>query len=122
MVHFAVEAVEAWLLERLAISWLHLVRDQHMGTPCVHADVDFISPMTPPDLLQTEVALVKAGRSSLSFRLAGRIDGRLCWRGNFVFAFVSEASGRAAPIPEQYRAAIAQELALARLAGENADG
>ena len=111
-VHFAVEAVEAWLLERLAISWLHLVRDQHMGTPCVHAEVDFVSPMVPPDLLHTEVVLTRAGRSSLTFRLVGRIEDRLCWHGNFVFAFISEETGRAAPIPEQYRAAIARELAI----------
>ena len=111
-VHFAVEAVEAWLLERMGISWLHLVRDEQMGTPCVHAEVDFISPMVPPDFLHTEVLLTAAGRSSLTFRLAGRIEERLCWRGNFVFAFYSQATGRAAPIPEQYRTAITRELAI----------
>ncbi len=108
--HFAVEAVEAWMLERLGVSWLHVVRDQGMGTPCVHMDVDFRSPMTPPDLLETEVVLTGAGRSSLSFRVTGRCGARLCWEGRFVFVFFSQATGRAAPIPAQYRAAIGEEL------------
>ncbi len=112
-VHFAVEAVEAWLLERIGISWLHLVRDLHMGTPCVHAEVDFVSPMQPPDLLDTEVVLTKAGVSSLTFHLTGRIGPRICWHGNFVFVFFAEATGRAVSIPEQHRAAIARELAIA---------
>lgn len=109
--HFAVEAVEAWMLERLGISWLHLVRDQGMGTPCVHMDVDFRSPMTPPDVLETEVVLTEAGRSSLGFRITGRCGARLCWEGRFVFVFFSQETNRAAAIPDTFRAAIARELA-----------
>jgi 4-hydroxybenzoyl-CoA thioesterase len=110
--HFAVEAIEAWFLERLDLSWLHTNRDLGIGTPVVRMEVDFVSMMRPPDLLATEVALIKAGRSSLTFRLTGRIGERLCWRAHIVCAFASADAGRSVAIPAAYRAAIARELAL----------
>ena len=110
--YFVVEAVEAWFLERLDVSWLHINRDHGIGTPFVRLEVDFVSMMTPPDLLATEVALEKAGRSSLGFRLIGRIGARLCWNNRSVCAFVASATGRSVAIPEHLRGAIARELAL----------
>lgn len=110
--HFAVEAIEAWFLERLDISWLHINRDLGIGTPVVRMEVDFVSMMRPPELLATEVVLSKTGRSSLAFRLTSRVGERLCWRGSIVSAFVSTENGRSIPIPETYRAAIARELAI----------
>jgi acyl-CoA thioesterase FadM len=110
--HFGVEAIEAWLLERLGIVWSHMILHDRMGTPFVRLEVDFISPMAPPDELATEVRLERAGRSSLTFRLAGRIGDRLCWRGCFVCAFISVETQRSIPIPEAYRDAIGRELAI----------
>ena len=107
--HFAVEAIEAWFLERIDISWLHVNRDHGFGTPVVHMDVDFVSMMRPPDLLDVEVALVKLGRSSLTFRLTGRIGARVCWRATVVHVFASADEGKSVPIPERYRAAIERE-------------
>jgi acyl-CoA thioesterase FadM len=111
--HFGVEAVEAWFLERLGVSWLHINRDLGMGTPVVRLEVDFVSMMEPPDMLHTEVRLTRIGRSSLGFALTGRIGERLCWQGKFTFAFVSTTRRRSVPIPEQHRDALARERAIA---------
>lgn len=108
--HFGLEAIEAWFLERIGLDWLHLNKIEKMGTPFVRMEVDFLSPMTPPAWLDTEVLLEKAGRSSLSFRLSGRIGSRLCWRAAYVCVFVAtdtpDGAYGAIAIPERYKAAI----------------
>ena len=111
--HFVIEAIEAWYLERLDISWLHINRDEGFGTPIVRLEMDFISMMRPPDLLDTEVAVEKMGRSSLGFRVTGRIGTRLCYRAACVSVFASADTGRSLPIPEHYRTIIARDVALA---------
>ncbi|MDA8249940.1 MAG: thioesterase family protein [Rhodospirillales bacterium] len=110
--HFAVEAIEAWFLERIDVSWLHINRAFGFGTPVVRMEVDFVSMMRPPDLLDTVVALTKIGGSSLAFRLAGSIGARLCYRAHVVTVFASPEAGRKVPIPDAYRPALARELAL----------
>jgi len=110
--HFAVEAIEAWFLERIDLSWLHTNQELGFGTPVVRMEVDFVSMMRPPDVLATEVALLRTGRSSLTFRLTGTIGARLCWRAQVVCVFASAEHGRSVPIPEACRAAIGRELAL----------
>lgn len=114
--HFVIEAIEAWYWERLGISWLHINRDEGFGTPMVRLEMDFISMMSPPDLLDSEVAVAKMGRSSLTFRVTGRIGTRLCYRALCVSVFASD-TGRSLPIPERYRTIIANDVALAARAG-----
>ena len=90
----------------------------------VRLEIDFVSMLRPPDFLDTELALQKVGRSSLTFRLTGRVGTRLCYRATCVTVFASADEGRSVPIPERCRAAIERELAIAAkvLSAEAIDG
>ena len=111
---FAMEATEAWFRERLGLGWYEMNVDHGIGTPFVHARLDFRSPVTPRDTLSSTVRLVRLGGSSLRFALAGRADGgeRLVYEATLVCAFVDPAAMRPIPAPEQFRSALEREAAL----------
>ncbi len=112
---FGMEAIDGWFIDRLGTDWYRLHNDLGGGTPFVHLSMDMRSPLTPRDELLTTVRLAKAGRSSLEFRVEGRVaaDGRLSFEGKFVCVFVNGKTGKATSIPPQFRAAVAHEAALA---------
>jgi acyl-CoA thioesterase FadM len=111
---FAMEATEAWFRERLGAGWYELNLDHGVGTPFVHASLDFRSPLTPRDELETTVLLTRVGGSSLRFAATGRADGgrRLVYEGTLVCAFVDPAAMRPIRAPEVFRPALEREAAL----------
>jgi len=112
---FAMEAIEAWFYDRLGQSFYEFNVDEGIGTPFVRVELDFRSPLTPRDVLETEVLLHRLGRSSLHIGVAGRVGKRLAYEGRLVCAFVDVGSGRMRPIPvpEKYLSALQREAALA---------
>jgi 4-hydroxybenzoyl-CoA thioesterase len=111
---FAMEATEAWFRERLGAGWYELNLDHGVGTPFVHASLDFRSPLTPRDELETTVLLARLGGSSLRFAVTGRAEGgrRLVYEGTLVCAFVDPAAMRPIRAPEAFRPALEREAAL----------
>jgi YbgC/YbaW family acyl-CoA thioester hydrolase len=103
---YAVEAVDAFLLDRLGAGFFLLNEEHGVGTPFVHAALDFRSPVSPRDVLETELRLTRLGGSSLTFRATGRAAGRLVYEGKLVCAFVRLAGPAMTPIrvPEEFRA------------------
>ena len=75
------EAIEAWFRERIGIDWYELNLDRGVGTPFVHASLDFRSPVTPRDTLATTVLLARLGGSSLRFAVAGARGDEVGLRG-----------------------------------------
>ncbi len=114
--HFAMEAIEAWLIDRLGVGFYDMNTRLGFGTPMVHLEVDFVSPMTPRDRIGTRVLVERVGRSSMTFALASYADegARLCWTGRFVCACVSTEDFSTIKVPEQFRDALAHELELAK--------
>jgi 4-hydroxybenzoyl-CoA thioesterase len=112
---WAMEAVEAWMRERIGLGWYELNVDEGMGTPFVHASLDFRSPVTPRDEIGTTVLLTRLGGSSLHIAVRGHTEGgtRLVYEGKLVCAFVDNRAMRAIPVPAHYRAALEAEAALA---------
>lgn len=111
---FALEAIDGWFLDRLGADWFEQHTKLGGGTPFVHISMDFAASLRPRDVLDTEVALRRAGRSSLEFAVAGRRDsGAAVFGGRFVCVFVDNATGRSRPAPARFADAIAAELALA---------
>jgi YbgC/YbaW family acyl-CoA thioester hydrolase len=109
---FAVEAIEAWWRDRMGTDWYEMNVDRGIGTPFVHAALDFRSPVTPRDTLATTVRLARLGGSSLRFVVAGRAGRRLVYEGTLVCAFVDAATMRPIGVPAEFRAALEREAAL----------
>jgi 4-hydroxybenzoyl-CoA thioesterase len=112
---FALEAIDGWFLDRLGADWFELHTRLGGGTPFVHMSMDFSVSLRPRDVLDTTVALRKAGRSSLEFFVTGRRDsGEMAFTGRFVCVFVDNATGKSrTPLP-QFAERIVREAALAR--------
>ncbi|MEX1216521.1 acyl-CoA thioesterase, partial [Saccharospirillum sp.] len=79
--------------------------DQYIGTPFVHADVDFKVPMTPRDTLIIEVTVGRLGEKSLGFKLYGysEVSKTVTFSGNFVCCFTDTKSFQPISIPPQMR-------------------
>ena len=110
---FAMEAVEGWFQDRLGLGWYELNLDHGIGTPFVHVEMDFRSPVTPRDVLDSTVLLSRLGGSSLRFAVTGRAGGRLVYEAVLACAFVDAARMRPIPVPERFRPALEAEAALA---------
>jgi acyl-CoA thioesterase FadM len=111
---FAMEAVERWFQDRLGLGWYELNLDHGIGTPFVHVEMDFRSPVTPRDTLDSTVLLSQLGGSSLRLAVTGRVGERLVYEAVLVCAFVDPGRMRPIPVPEQFRPALEAEAALAR--------
>jgi YbgC/YbaW family acyl-CoA thioester hydrolase len=96
---FAMDAIEAFFTDRLGASFYEFNLDHGCGTPFVHVELDFRSPLTPRETLETEVRLARLGGSSLTFVVAGRSGARLCYEGKLVCAFVDTTAPQMRPIP-----------------------
>jgi YbgC/YbaW family acyl-CoA thioester hydrolase len=113
---FALEAIESFFTDRLGASFYEFNADHGIGTPFVHVELDFRSPATPRDTMETEVRLVRMGGSSLTFVTEGRVEGRLCYEGRLVCAFVQTRAPQLKPIavPDDVRVRLEPDVAFAR--------
>lgn len=112
--HFALDAIDAWWDHHVGLDWFKLNVDHGIGTPFVHLDVDFRSPVTPRAPLDCAVSFIRLGESSTGFRVEGRQDGTLCFEGTFVSVFIDGKSFRRIPVPAHIRAAIRSLLVAGR--------
>lgn len=112
---FAMEAIEAFFLDRLGAGFYELNLDHGIGTPFVRLEFDFLSPLTPRDTLETEVRLVKLGGSSAHFALTGRVGARVAFRARLISACVrlDGAAMKPIPWPDRLRALLAPDAAFA---------
>jgi acyl-CoA thioesterase FadM len=109
---FAMDAIEAFFTDRLDASFYEFTVDHGWGSPFVHVELDFRSPVTPRDTLATEVRIAKLGGSSVTFAVTGRVGERVCYTGKLVCAFV-EAKGAAMKpiaIPPAFRARLEPDV------------
>lgn len=58
-----------------------LVVDHDRRTPFVNVNMNFISPITPREVLEITVSLAKVGRTSVTFEVAAAQSGRACFKG-----------------------------------------
>lgn len=104
---FAMEAIEQWFRNIVGCGWYEMNMDLGLGTPFVKVDIDFKAPLTPRDKLSITVLVERAGRSSITFNVAGdRDDGVRSFTGRLVCCVVDAAAKTPADIPAEWRARI----------------
>lgn len=104
---FALEAIDAWWEDTLGgDGWYQLEMDRGFGTPFVHLECDFHSPVTPRHRLLCEVFPTKLGTKSISFKVIGRQNGVLCFEGSFTCVFTKAATVSTIPAPDDIRAIV----------------
>lgn len=99
------EALEGWFISVLETDWFSMNVDQKIGTPFVHAEVDFKAPMTPRDTLLIEVTVDRLGEKSLGFELTGysEVNKAITFSGKFVCCFTNTGSFQPISIPQEMR-------------------
>ena len=83
--------------------YYHLLLEEKIGFPLVHADVDFQSPLRFGDRPTVRVTCFKLGRSSLGLRYRFAVDERPCVDARMVTACVELLGMKPIPIPERFR-------------------
>jgi YbgC/YbaW family acyl-CoA thioester hydrolase len=112
---FAMDAIEAFLQDRLGAGFYELNLDHGVGTPFVHVEIDFRSPLTPRDTLETEVRLARLGGGSLTFAVKGRVGERIAFEGKMVSACVDVSGEKMRPVkvPDHFREKLEADAAFA---------
>ncbi len=104
-VDYMLEAAEAFMRAYLGQDWFIQTVDQGSGGPVVHLDIDFVSPLTPRDMLEVEVYVERVGRTSVTYAVRGYGSGRrLSFTGRFVSVRVSYERRRSIPLDDDVRA------------------
>ena len=94
------EAVDDWWRNVVGVDWFELNHVRKQGSPCVHVELDFHSPIRPGQEVFVQVLLDELGRSSMRFRL--RVldaEGQLCFSGVLVHVLIDHDALRSIPIP-----------------------
>ena len=99
-------AIEAWYKSCLGKNWFELNLDCGVGTPFVSLNFEFKSPVTPRHPLLIKVFVHHLGQSSLSHRVDGYQNEKLCFSGKTTAAFVDASILKAIPIPPNMRQSI----------------
>ncbi|WP_404367322.1 acyl-CoA thioesterase [Marinobacter sp.] len=99
------EALEGWFIDILETDWFSMNADLGIGTPFVHAEVDFRAPVTPRDTLSVQIDIERIGNKSLSFILNGfrARDSQSVFDGRFTCCFSNMSTFEPIDIPEWVR-------------------
>jgi acyl-CoA thioesterase FadM len=117
---WALEAINGWWEAHLdGDGWFQMELDRNVGTPFVRLEMDFVSPITPRHRLICKVWPVRLGETSITFRVDGSQDGKLCFTATTVSVFINAGAFRKQPPPEEIRAIV--ERHLPGSAGETVD-
>lgn len=104
---FMMEAAEMWWRDVVGPDWYRLKVDHGMGSPMVHASLDFVKPVYDGDVLALTVIVEKMGTSSITYAIAGHgPDGTLRFSGKLVGAVITVEPFRAVPVPDAWRKSI----------------
>ena len=77
--------------------------DHGLGTPFVRLEMDFRKPVTPRHRLICHTWPERLGGTSITFRVDGEQDGRLCFSTRTVSVFVDPAEFTKRSPPENVR-------------------
>jgi 4-hydroxybenzoyl-CoA thioesterase len=99
--------VEDWFGEAMGLPFQDMHITRRVGFPIVDTQCEFIGPCHLGDLLVLELAIGRLGRSSIEFRIKGRVGQEEKLRARHKVAMVALDTFRATPIPADLRAKMA---------------
>ncbi len=68
---YALEAAEGWYRDVVGVPWSALNAERRMGSPTVHAAIDFLRPVVCDQSLALKLRVTELGRSTVVFQIAG---------------------------------------------------
>lgn len=95
--------VEDWFREVVGLPFQEMHLERRVGFPIVDTGCQFMRPCHLGDTLTLELAIARLGRSSIEFRVQGRVGGEQKFVARHKVAMVSLESFKALPIPEALR-------------------
>ena len=104
------EAFEELWEVHLGVRYDHLVHEQKLGFPLVHAEVDFTKPLHFGDRPIVRVTCFRLGRASLGLRYLYTTDDEQCLVANMVTVCTHLPTMKSKPIPDEYRKRFEQLL------------
>lgn len=118
---YAMEAIEAWYRDTVGHHWSDNLDRFDFGAPAGGLSLEFLRPLYPDDVLDTEVRLARIGRTSYTLDVVGRNgDGADCFTGSVRFVTIDPEGWAAIPLPEVLRTAFERYRAACG-DGEDAD-
>ncbi|MEN9062932.1 acyl-CoA thioesterase [Ponticoccus litoralis] len=110
---FALDAINAWWEEHLGDGWFQMEIDRNLGTPFVRLEMGFRAPVTPRHRLICHVWPSRLGETSISFRVDGEQDGKLCFSTHTTSVFITADKFAKQKPPQEIRDLIAPYLPTA---------
>ena len=110
------EAAEVWFREYLDCDWYQMNAYEELGTPVVHMELDFVSPLIGNDLLEITLTLEQVSRSTLTlafdgYKIGNNADEKVqSFTAKIIFCFFSNKTSKAKPIPKEQLALLDEYL------------
>ncbi len=98
--------VEDWFTHGLGINYASLILERRIGLPIVHAECDFLIPSRMGETLTLGVLIERIGRSSISIRIIGEIDGEARLSGQLTVVATALETFESIPVPSDLRATL----------------
>ena len=116
----ALDAINAWWEAHFdGDGWFQMELDHNVGTPFVRLEMDFLQPVTPRFDLDCYVWPASLGNSSITFRVDGMQNEKLCFSTQTVSVFIVADQFKKQSVPPEYRDRLESFLPAAQ-SGKNA--
>ncbi len=105
LLHYFHCCFEDWWAEGLGAPYPRVMREDNLGLPAVHLDVDFFAPVRYGDTPDVHLGVLRVGRSSVEFAfwMSQPDDERPLCRARVVTAAVRMDTLQGQPLPERWR-------------------
>ncbi len=102
---YGMETLEAWFAEVVGVHWQPFNVDMKMGSPVVHASLDFFAPLAGYESFTLTLSLEHIGRSAYTTLIdAHKDDGTHCFQIKIVASIVDKSEGmKSVAIPAEFR-------------------
>ena len=100
---FVAEAVEGGFRHVFGVDWYGFRDSRDLRLPAVHTSLDFSLPVRSGGELSLIVLVDNVGRSSLPFKVIGRLGEREAFQATWVMSILDAADDRPTSIPDDIR-------------------